>query len=387
MISKYFLILAVFIISCKSEDNGLFRFDPRVLDENALTLSDIADDIVYIPLKSSIPLGMIYTFKIVDNYIYLSAKDIGILVFKRDGKLLGRIGAIGRGPDEYIFCNDFIVDESGENVYVKDSGNRIKVYSRHGDFLRDIYAQEYSGDIEHIEFQYSRLFIFNYLQFGDSKYNWIVLDTSGNLIQDKERTTPVFHSNYGGGNSGVYKFENKIHYWNIYNDTVYSILPDLSDKASFIISPGDYKLPRSDFNPATDFFTYMQLYNIIESSRYLIIRFFYKRLGYFILDKTSSRSYTFYFKYDGNESLSRIGGFSDNIDGGPVFKPESYFTDHDLEYLTTLIEPYNLKSYVGTEEFKNSTPKYPEKKKELEKLANSLKETDNPVLMLVRLKK
>jgi len=38
-------------------------------------------------------------------------------------------------------------------------------------------------------------------------------------------------------------------------------------------------------------------------------------------------------------------------------------------------------------EFKNSSPEYPEKKKELEKLANTLKETDNPVLVLVRLKK
>jgi hypothetical protein len=41
---------------------------------------------------------------------------------------------------------------------------------------------------------------------------------------------------------------------------------------------------------------------------------------------------------------------------------------------------------MGSEEFKNSTPKYPEKKKELEKLASSLDENDNPVLMLIQLK-
>ncbi len=40
-----------------------------------------------------------------------------------------------------------------------------------------------------------------------------------------------------------------------------------------------------------------------------------------------------------------------------------------------------------SEEFRNSKPVYPEKKRELEKLANSLKETDNPVLILVSLKK
>ena len=42
--------------------------------------------------------------------------------------------------------------------------------------------------------------------------------------------------------------------------------------------------------------------------------------------------------------------------------------------------------YVASETFKNSTPKYPEKKEELEKLAASLDENDNPVLILVKLK-
>jgi hypothetical protein len=51
-----------------------------------------------------------------------------------------------------------------------------------------------------------------------------------------------------------------------------------------------------------------------------------------------------------------------------------------------LLSPYQIKAHIGTETFINSSPKHPEKKKELEKLANSLKETDNPVLMLVRLK-
>jgi hypothetical protein len=46
-----------------------------------------------------------------------------------------------------------------------------------------------------------------------------------------------------------------------------------------------------------------------------------------------------------------------------------------------------LRAYVLSNEFKNTTPKYPEKKKELEKLANRLTETDNLVLTLVRLKK
>ena len=50
------------------------------------------------------------------------------------------------------------------------------------------------------------------------------------------------------------------------------------------------------------------------------------------------------------------------------------------------IDAYIIKEHVASEASKNSNPKFPEKKKELEKLAASLDENDNPVLMLVKLK-
>ena len=72
-----------------------------------------------------------------------------------------------------------------------------------------------------------------------------------------------------------------------------------------------------------------------------------------------------------------------------LFSPEPlfyYYTDGGSEYIATMINPFDLKNYIASDEFKNSTPKYPEKKKQLEQLANSLNENDNPVLMLVKLK-
>jgi len=54
---------------------------------------------------------------------------------------------------------------------------------------------------------------------------------------------------------------------------------------------------------------------------------------------------------------------------------------------TLAINPYQIKANVASNEFKNSAPKFPENKKALEKLANSLKETDNLILMMLRLKK
>jgi hypothetical protein len=46
----------------------------------------------------------------------------------------------------------------------------------------------------------------------------------------------------------------------------------------------------------------------------------------------------------------------------------------------------DFKAHIASNDFASSTPKYPDKKKALEDLADSLSENDNPVLMVVRMK-
>ena len=50
------------------------------------------------------------------------------------------------------------------------------------------------------------------------------------------------------------------------------------------------------------------------------------------------------------------------------------------------MEAKNFKEHITSDDFKNNIPKYPEKKRQLEELANSLSEFDNPVLMFVTFK-
>ena len=72
-----------------------------------------------------------------------------------------------------------------------------------------------------------------------------------------------------------------------------------------------------------------------------------------------------------------------NVDAGPSFFPMVSVNDSTL---AMWIDANQLKAHIASKAFKISTPKYPAKKKELERLANSLDENDNPVLMLVKLK-
>jgi hypothetical protein len=192
-----------------------------------------------------------------------------------------------------------------------------------------------------------------------------------------------------GGSTGTYKFENKLFYWNTYNDTVFSILPDLSYRASLIFRPGDYRVPRSDFSPfKQQVKQYMHIEQLFETSRFFAIRYFHKTPTFVLIDKKNRKSFLSYLEsVEGSMDFRRNGGIVNDFDGGKMFLPESCFVENNREYLIGLLNSYQIKNHAGSSEFRNSTPKHPEKKKELEELANRLKETDNPVLVLVRLKK
>jgi hypothetical protein len=70
-----------------------------------------------------------------------------------------------------------------------------------------------------------------------------------------------------------------------------------------------------------------------------------------------------------------------------TLKFKTLVTVDGTEYMVSWINAFELKAHVDSEAFKNLTPKYLEKKKRLEQFANSLDENDNPVLILVKLKK
>jgi hypothetical protein len=69
------------------------------------------------------------------------------------------------------------------------------------------------------------------------------------------------------------------------------------------------------------------------------------------------------------------------------FLPKAYYEEDGREYMLGLVYPFQIKDLVSSDKFITTTTQYPEKQKDLKKMADSLKETDNPVLMIVRFKK
>jgi hypothetical protein len=76
-------------------------------------------------------------------------------------------------------------------------------------------------------------------------------------------------------------------------------------------------------------------------------------------------------------------GLYNDIDGGPRFFPNIVVNDSTM---VMWAEATDLKYHIASDDFKNAVVKYPEKKQKLRELADSLAETDNPVLMVVKVK-
>jgi hypothetical protein len=76
-------------------------------------------------------------------------------------------------------------------------------------------------------------------------------------------------------------------------------------------------------------------------------------------------------------------GLLNDIDAGPKFFPKTQINDSTF---VMWVNSKELKDHVASDDFKNGLPKFPEKKKQLEELANRLAEFDNPILIFVTIK-
>jgi hypothetical protein len=368
-------------LSCYAQNGSPFKIDPRKFIDNKITLAEIADDIIYIPLDNKFPIGSIISYKILKNFIYINAKDIGVVRFNNEGKNPIIIGKIGRGPGEYSTAVSFAVNEKSGTIYILD-WRKIEVFSKDGFFLRSIPLPECNDAncFLGMDFYNSNLFLIQYITQGQAKYNWIIKDTLGNNIREKKNSLPAF-PNRDSGFGGLYKYKNKISYWNYYNDTVFTILPDLSYNATILFAQGSHRMPIQGIK-STSPDQYFRPHYLFETNRFigLVYRFEYKR-ALALLDKLNAKSSLSYLENDGS------GGITNNLDGGPSFQAFSSIERNDQEYLIGLLEPLKLKRHINSNEFKNTKTVNPEKKQNLEKFANSINEADNQILMLVKLKK
>jgi hypothetical protein len=388
-------------------------------------LSRFSDNIRYIPMESNVDHLLRWSTRLYadfsENYILDSDGQI-CLLYDNKGHFIKQIGNRGRGPGEYggikyieiinekIFIYDYLTDDL---IEYKLDGTHVKRYN--------------SGFTGNKKYRLIDAFVINdSLIFGNIE-NFTGKDEYKALIIDNQGIIVRYYKNYiffelepglpyakSPGSAIYYRFNSKTFFKEFLNDTLFQLDDKYRLIPSLVFNFGKYKEPLSDRGKSwskLDLTSYINIYHIYQTKDYLILdcglgKYFpAKRLNPEIIRMPGLKDYTqwynttavigIYDKRTGKLGFSEpsttdnhlsASGLYNDIDAGPRFMPDKMVNDSTMvmkirfDYLTEHIE---------SEEFNNSVPKYPDRKKRLEMYVDSLRkaEFDNPVYMLVTFKK
>ena len=381
----YLFLIFLFFIQCTKENKGdTFVINLSNFMKKEVMLSEVASLIEYIPLESNLPFGHIFNIQIVDSLIFISSYPDGLHLFDRSGRYINKIGKIGYGPGEYRHGHKFTIDNKRKQVFVLD-GDRVLKYSFNNEFIESNLLKEFNSRFNDIMYLNEQIFLLGGISMGYGNLNWLVLDTSFGVKSIKPNSIEQFKSKFGLTWQVGFIFENHVHYWNNYNDTVFQITKD-GFLPRYLFAKDDCRLPMEDISWEDFDKKYFYPKSIFETRKFLIIYYYYKEEYHTAILQKKKKQIFIINSSDDEETRYAGPGITNDIDGGVNLSPFNYFTKGNYEYLVGWVFAHQLKAHVASDAFKNSTPKYPEKKRELERLANSLSENDNPVLMIVKLK-
>ncbi len=391
------LIIPLLVISSQNENvknkNIFITFNLKKLPKiSTKTLFDLGfSEIEYIPLETnekcliqkSINLDMPGDRLIIGNNFYLIKQFNSILQFRNNGSFVAKIGTVGRGPNEFQVCHDLEIDEKGQIYIVDGFRKKFYTYSENGEFIKTTNIP-LDGVIE-FRLVEGMFLCYNENNLGKVKNSFILIDKNGNVVKSFPNLYPYAKTpnmGYTFQENLFYRFNNKLFKKEVYSDTIFTF-ENMKFVAHLSIEVGDKLMTpkvQSELTGMDIAKNYISPQNLFEFGDYVYYQFMYK------FNFSSTLIYSFIgSKLDNSQFLfDPEQGLVNDLDGGPNILP---LTIKDENTIISSVDAIKLKAHVASEAFRNSKPKYPEKKKELEKLANRLKETDNPVLIMVRLKK
>ena len=384
------LILILFTItivySCKTSKSELLENIPiaeNIHEASLLKLSDYAVNIEYIILETTEDILLTGNERIAVSPDYFILFSEECLIFDRKGKFVQKIGNKGRGPGEYVNAYGSYLYPGNQLIYFPYTAyESILVFSQENRLVGECNQSKHrGGDLRSIN---NELFVkYRHFQQGDSEWNILVFNCNGDsisCIKNNYKYDGISRFGYID-ECEFYYYNNELHLKEAYSDTIFKFNNDGQHIPKYTLNLDKYTVPptiREDFEVFRNTFTrdFFAVRGLYETDSYLIFKYFHNREeSIMIYNKRTNELENFISK-------EYFRGIENDFDGGPYFFPD--FNDNDL--FIQIINSYKLKEYVASETFKDSTPRHLEKKKELEELAASLDESDNPVLMLIQLK-
>ena len=199
-------------------------------------LLDMVEQVDYIKLDSSEPIGEISKMIVTGDKIFILDAHIAqqIFVFDRTGKLLYRIKNKGRGPKEYISIWDMQVDTIRNEILLNDALARSYLYfsADDGQFIRREkgIANCYVARIDSLYVNLQN----NGQDFNDEE-NWAILITDkDSVIYKGFEFKPIQEGDYIV-NSFYRDNDGSLLYTPINSDTVYQFTAPMAAYAKYVV--------------------------------------------------------------------------------------------------------------------------------------------------------
>ena len=324
----------------------------------------------------------------------------GILkVFDRTGKFYNTLSRKGRGPEEYTSINS--IDTYKNNIIILTFHNIIE-YSFDGKFIKSLPVKKEEfcngyGDIKKLDDNHYLLITMPDSK-NQNKYSAIIIDSSAKiqLLFNYPKTeieiaknrkgrvkgldNPVIFSNKSLGivvtGNDQFIMSHDKEYANI--DTIYRI------------TYGKYKITADNIRSCNERSKHINQYGqILESNNHIFFNLNLRSLAHKPMKmirrggKGSVMLFPFscavYDKRDGSFRLidqpeDYQKGFIEDFEGGPAFWPNYISED---EYMVSFV---NASEFIEHAQTHKVSAKF-------KKIADGLKDTDNPVLVMVKLRK
>jgi len=382
-----FLIVTLLMAGCNMRDqDGIQIIDVVGNMDNTrdIKLSDIADDVKYIPLETNPECLLSYGYRIVPTkeYFFIADGDKPLFVFDRQGKYVRKIGAIGQGPGEFRNCIQFHLDEEKREVYILNRNKEFMKYSWDGEYISTIefpyramlYHRSDQGEFMFFNFnQMNRDSLFFRLYFTDRELNFT------SVIPEKQIDASSFGVSIG---AQVWNWNDEILALIELCDTVYKVNEDhLSPKA--YMNFGRIRLKKEMLTDPGSFQEVMDnhllSYNLSVVDDNWGIYFSWEQKTYLGFINPANEQLVFASRID-----TTMKGLINDIDGGPGYFPVQMSKGD--EWLRP-IQAVEFQDMLQNGHFDKVDVEDSEANKDLKEMAARLKENDNPVLMLVKKKK
>lgn len=368
--------------------------NPNSRCKDGVNLSDLILDINYIPLetKSESLISDPAKIRTTDNLIFVKNRNPQSLkVFDYNGNYVTDIGKKGNGPGEFTHFISFGIDEIKKIIVVFNAvPYKLLTFGYDGKFKESFPYNDgkYVNDIDFISD--NKYIVMKSNASGSTDFSYHLYTNNHQLIA--KRIKPInftMKGSFGLSQAfSYYIFKNQfIVKENLLNDTVYFVSAMNSMIPKYVFDFGKLAFPLELQKNSLELTLKAResgRANVSELDEYIMPDGIFETNSYIILCyRFNQKFYWGYYNKQTKETCTTVNqGIINDYDGGPLFHP--IYQKNNM--IIGFIHAYEFIDYINSSTFKNSTPKYPEKKKELEKLANSLNENDNPVLMLVKLK-